>query len=158
MDASPEEVPAEYTRITRRNCSLTRRGRLLFLALVVSNLFIVSVLGALVGAWPIAPFAGLEVAGLALALYLVGLRDGDFERLTIFGQRVLVESRERGRDRRVEFNRAWAMLVERGSGRGVRLALRSHGREVSIGRLMSDEERRDWSRELATRLRTSRSR
>jgi uncharacterized membrane protein len=37
--------------------------------------------------------------------------------------------------------------------RGARLALRSHGREVEIGRHLCDEERVDMARALASELR-----
>jgi uncharacterized membrane protein len=50
-----------------------------------------------------------------------------------------------------KFNRYWAQVVV--SRDGSRLALRSHGREIEIGRNMSDGQRRELARELKRQLR-----
>ena len=155
MDSSVSGTPGEYSRTTAFNRSLSPAGRVVFLALIFSNILIVAAGFALVGAWLILPFAGIEMAALAAAFYFISLRDGDFERVTIDDHAVRVEASDRGNASRVEFNRTWAQLVRRMDrrGRGCQLALRSHGVEVAIGRLMNDEQRLSWSRELAGRLR-----
>ena len=104
------------------------------------------------GAWPLIPFAGLEIVVLALALRCIWRRAGDFERVTIEGDR-LVLLRCEGRElRRFEFNRCWARLVL-SSGRGdLRVALRSHGREVELGRYMDEGGRRTLALALRQRL------
>ena len=153
MDSSISGTLGEYSRTTAFNRSLSPAGRIVFLLLIVSNVMIVATGFALAGAWLIMPFAGIEIVALAVAFHLISLRDGDFERLTIAGQAVCLEASERGVVSRVEFNRAWAQLVRRMDRRGCRLSLRSHGVEVAIGRLMNDEQRLSWSRELEGRLR-----
>lgn len=147
------ETRGEYSRTTAPNRSLSPAGRIVFLALIFSNILIVAAGFALAGAWLVLPFAGIEILALAAAFYLISLHDGDFETLTIAGQAVSVEASNCGTRSRVEFNRAWAQLVRRVDRRRCRLALRSHGVEVPIGRLMNDEQRLSWSRELEGRLR-----
>jgi len=52
---------------------------------------------------------------------------------------------------RFELNRYWAQVVRQGP----RLALRSHGRDIEVGRHMCEEERCAMARDLARVLRTS---
>lgn len=155
MDSSLSETPREYSRTTICNRSLSPAGRIVFLALIFSNILIVAAGFAFVGAWVVLPFAGVEIVALGLAFYLVSLRDGDFERLTINNYTVVVDACNRGASYHAEFNRAWVLVVRRmdGGGRGCTLTLRSHGAEVVLGRLMNDEQRLSWSRELEGRLR-----
>jgi uncharacterized membrane protein len=154
MDSSNAGTMGEYSCTTRFNRSLSPAGRLLFLALIFSNIAIVAAGSALMGAWLVLPFAGLEIIALAVAFYLLARRDGDYEQLTIAGQSVRFEACNQGVQVCFECNRTWAQLVRRleRNGQICQLALRSHGRQVSIGQLMSDEQRLAWSRELATQL------
>ena len=67
MDCSELAHAAEYERVARRNNSLSSTGRIF----VFAFLFVVSVgiagAFALLGAWMILPFAGLEMLVLFLA-------------------------------------------------------------------------------------------
>jgi uncharacterized membrane protein len=141
---------AGYTRVVRRNNSLTSAGRFR----VFAFLFVVSIgiacAFAFAGAWPILPFAGLEMLVLCLALRRFERHAGDYERISICGDRVDVEICEGGQARSHELSRYWAQLVSRD---GARLALRSHGREVEIGRYLNDAQRRALARELGRELR-----
>jgi uncharacterized membrane protein len=137
-------------RYFRRRCgSFDRR----LLALVFGSLaFISCVLAfafALAGAWMIIPFAGLEIAALAGAAWWVSRRSGDFEGLALGDGRITVETGEGGRIRRHEFHPGWARLVTASDGS---LALRSHGREIAIGRYCGEESRQVLARELRDRL------
>ena len=105
---------------------------------------------AVLGAWPILPFAGLEMLVLYLAFRCVDRHAADYERIAIDGDRVEVESFEAGRHRHHEFNRRWARLVVVGNGE--RVALRSHGRELEIGRFVGAERRLEIARELGRRM------
>jgi uncharacterized membrane protein len=154
MDSSVAGMAGGYSCTTQFNRSLSPAGRLVFLALIFSNIVIVAAGFALMGAWLVTPFAGLEIVALAVAFYLDARRDGDYERLTVIGQLVRFETCNRGVVHCFECNRAWVQLVRRlnSHGRTCQLTLRSHGRQVSIGRLMNDEQRLAWSQELATQL------
>src|SRR6185436_6595352 len=123
---------SSFSLVARRNNSLGRGGRLGVFAFI----FVVSVgiatAFAILGAWLILPFAGLKMALLYLAFRYVDRHSGDYELIAIDGDRVEVEAFEGGRRQRHEFNRQWARLVV--VGEGERVALRSHGRELEIGR------------------------
>lgn len=106
------------------------------------------------GAWLILPFAGAEMVLLYLAFRAVERHAGDFESISISGDRVVVERWETGRVSRHEFNRYWAQVVfEPGaSGAGELLALRSHGRVVQLGRHLTQEQRHRVARALKQHL------
>jgi len=139
-----------FSLVARRNNSLGPGGRLGVFAFI----FVVSVgiatAFAILGAWLILPFAGLEMLVLYLAFRYVDRHAGDYELIAIDGDKVEVESFEGGRRERHEFNRHWARLVVVGDGE--RVALRSHGRELEIGRFVGAERRLEIARELGRRM------
>ncbi len=151
-------VPFSIT--ARANCSLTPGGRRVAFALIFAvSLGIASGFAILLGAWPVLPFAGLEMAALYLAFDWVNRHAGDFERLTVEGDVVTVEAWECARLERFRLNRHWARVVlaaDPVSGHS-RLALRSHGREVPFGRHLTDAERAHLAGELRRRLREERT-
>jgi uncharacterized membrane protein len=104
---------------------------------------------AAVGAWPVLPFSGLEIAALGVAAQRVLRRSGDFERVAVVGDQILVEIREQGRVQEFEFHCAWAQL---GRGDGGTMALRSHGRAVTIGRFCGEDGRLVLARVLRSRI------
>lgn len=146
VTASPEL--AAYCQTTARNVSLSRAGRLLFLGLISLNTGVLAMAWAIVGAWPILPFAGIELGLLAYAFHYIGKFDGDFERLTIDGSRLTLETCERGVICRHIFNRPWVRLVCAEKGNRCHLGLRYQGHEYTLGKLMNDEQRSAWWREL----------
>lgn len=155
MDCIDSGRAGQFAYTARRNNSLSSAGRLL----VFGFIFFVSVgiglaFTVILGAWPIMPFAGLEMLVLYLVFRYVDRHAEDYERLALAGDRLMVEVLEGGRLRRFDCNRYWARLIwEPGSAR---LALRSHGREVEIGRHLNEEERLSVARQLGRRLRDGR--
>jgi uncharacterized membrane protein len=107
---------------------------------------------AFLGAWPVLPFAGLEVAVLAYAFRRIACHDGDFERLEIEGRRVRIESRTGARVVSFEGHAPWARLWVRDRPGRCELQLRYAGKSVEIGRMLTDERRRLWAAELGRRM------
>src|SRR4051794_37062627 len=100
---------AEYVYTARRNNSLSSSGRLLvFGFILVVSLGISSAFALLLGAWPIMPFAGLEMAVLYCAFRYMDRHAADFERITIRGGSVDIEVREGPQLKRMELSRYWA--------------------------------------------------
>jgi len=135
--------PAHYCITMRPNCSFPSGGHFYFLALSVPVCGIVAVWFTFLGAWPVVPFVVMALAALGHAFHQVRRHAGDFERITIDEDRLVLESHDLKKDERFEFNCYWARVVMREEGmcRHCYLALRSHGREVPFGHLLSDEER-----------------
>ena len=144
-----EQEGAGFTHFRRHAGSLEKRTfSLVFGSLVLLSLAIAAGFAA-AGAWMVVPFAGLEVAALLAAAAAFLKRAGDFERVAVRGDRILVEVRERGVAEQFEFHRGWARLVALDADR---VALRSHGRTVEIGRYCSEDGRQMLARELRGRL------
>jgi len=141
-----------YVHFTVPNRSLGPVGRRWFLGLIAATTLGVAAGAAALGAWPVMPFAGIEVALVMLAFHIVRLHDADFERLEIVGHEVRVERREASCVTRFVAHRPWARLVVRESGARCSLGLAYAGRTVPLGRLLSDEGRRRLAGELRARL------
>lgn len=142
----------EFTLCTRRINSFHARGcAAVFASLALISLVIAVVFAAL-GAWLILPFAGLEACALYLVYDWITRHVDDAERLEIRGNAVMLAVTEQTRTQHYEFNRAWAQLVVDRRNRDLRLALRSHGRQVEVGRYLDDGGRQRLARELKARL------
>jgi len=147
------DAPTLISLELQGNRSLSPFGRRCALAFVAATSLAVAGIASAYGAWPALPFCGLELAGLAWAFHLVELRDGDYERFTVVGDEVRVESSSRGQVRRFTGNLQWASLVCEVRGRRCRLAVRSHGRDFAFGRLMSDADRIEWAQTVRGAIR-----
>ena len=147
--ANSTEV-AELAIITRPNCSLSATGRLLFFCVVLLFSSSIAVGFALVGAWLILPFSGLEVLALGLALYYISCHTGDYESIVISGSSLVVEVRNHRAVHKVEFQRYWVqVIVLAASVQGrCRVWLRSSGQEVELGRFVDDDERMALARQI----------
>jgi len=134
------------------NRSLGPAGRRWFLGLIGATTFAIAGGAAAIGAWPVMPFAGAEVALLVIAFHVFGRHDADFERLEIGEHEVRVESRDAARVTRFVANRTWAHVILRSRGECCTLDLAYAGKVVPLGRLLSDDGRRRLAQELRGRI------
>ena len=133
------------TWVLRPNQSLTWRECKLVFAGILAVSLVIAISFAVLGFWPILPFAGAELAALGGALYLCQSRGRCVEVISVQGSRVAVEKGRNGPTQRWDFERAWVQVrLQRARVRGhpSRLILRSHGREVSIGDFLIEDERK----------------
>jgi uncharacterized membrane protein len=133
------------------NCSLSPQGAVLFVGSVACLVLGVAIFFAARGFWPVLPFAGLEVAVLALAVRASMRQGSRRESIVVSGARVVVDQRSPAGSRRMVFHRHWAKVKLRDpqpSAYPSRLTIESHGRACEVGRFLTDEERRG----LALRL------
>jgi uncharacterized membrane protein len=145
----------DFSLYTRRINSFSARGcGIVFGSLAGFSLLVAVVFSAL-GAWLILPFAGLEAMALYLAFSWVQRHAQDSESLVIRGDAVALAVHEVSQTRHYEFNRVWARLVVGQDRQGVRLVLRSHGREVEVGRYLDSAGRQRLARALKARLRAN---
>jgi uncharacterized membrane protein len=137
----------------RRNNSLTSRGRLLvFGFLFAVSLGIALAFTVLHGAWPLLPCAGAEVVGLYLAWRCMERHAGDFERVAIERDLLIVEVTDGNRRTREAFSRHWAKVIVAEDEGTCRVAIRSHGRQAEIGRHLDASGRRSLARRLRREL------
>lgn len=110
----------------------------------------IAILISLAGAWPVVPFAGLEVLTLGACLYLCARRSVEREVISIGESTVAVERGRYQPAQRFEFARPWARVAlhpARESGRS-RLLIGCNGRSVEVGACLAEGERRRLAQEL----------
>lgn len=143
----------DYKTVARPNCSLTPRGRVRAVLFLAALPLAVALGFALAGAWLVFPFAGLELLALAYAFYLVNRHAGDYESITIDQNQVVVEQCCGGSVIQTVFQRYWVHVVSsRALGGEQRLWLRSHGKQVEVGRYISGEQRQNLASQLRKRV------
>jgi uncharacterized membrane protein len=145
-------IPAdpEYCVVARGNDSLGRRRRWqVFGALAAVSLTLALAFVA-VGAWPVLPYSILEIVVLACAFAWCDRRAGDWERLVVAGDRVIVEQVAGRKRQRREFNRYWLRVEveESGFARSPHVILRSGGSSWEFGNALPAQERLVVAREL----------
>ena len=156
VESEHDAATGGKTIVLRPNRSLSRRQSFALLAFCALLMGSIGAAFALLGAWPVLPFAGLEWLLLAFCLHLSRRQSAEREVITITDALVRVE---KGRDSRpgqaYQFQRAWVRLAwiePRALGRPSRLSLQLHGLEVEIGRFLVESERRALARELKVLL------
>ena len=106
---------------------------------------------AILGFWPILPFAGLEMLALGWALKVSLARRFHRQTITVSDENVSIESRDRLDCSQVVFPRHWAQVKLRRPASRLhpsRLTIESHGRQCELGSFLTEAERRG----LALRL------
>jgi len=114
----PPPADLEYCVVARANDSLSRRQRWQVFAVLAASSLALAAAFVAAGAWPVLPYSLLEIGVLACAFAWCDRHAGDWERLVIAGDTVIVErSAGRKRERR-EFDRH-RLRVEVIDGAGV---------------------------------------
>lgn len=127
----------------RRDAYARDAGRRIGHVCAVASPALVAVVFAWIGAWPVVVFAGAVSLSFVWLLACIHVQDGDFERVLVKGDRLIIETCTAGRLFSTEFNRYWARLVVSGEGRrnAARLWVRSHGKQIEIGWLASADRK-----------------
>lgn len=146
----PLSVESEFCVVSRRNDSLGSRWRWrLFASLCVVSFGLALGFAAL-GAWLVLPYSVLEMTVLYLAFLWIDRHASDWERVSVCGDRVVVERERAGVQSRCEFNRYWARvdMENQGFNRAPRLTLRFAGQSVTFGEELSADDRGAVARDL----------
>jgi uncharacterized membrane protein len=159
MDGNQQSADSRPDRVLillRPNRSLSRRGGWLVFGVIAGFLTIITVGFALLGAWMILPFAGLEVVLVGVVTAWFARHHDDREWIVLEPTRVRIARREGKRQEQFEFQRYWARVrFERRRRRSApsRLSIGSHGRFVEIGSQIGEVTRQVLARELKGALR-----
>ncbi|MCY7389174.1 MAG: DUF2244 domain-containing protein [Burkholderiales bacterium] len=132
----------------RPNRSLTATGRKLWFALISGTTILLAGLAAAIGAWMVLPFAGLEVLFLWCAFELIARHDSDYEWVRVADRQFFWARCECGHVERFSGNAAWARVSAIARHGRLEVGLRYQGRTVSIGKMISDEQRKLLCRNL----------
>jgi len=143
-------VEPELCVLARRNDSLGTRGRRMAFCLIAAVSLALGIGFVVAGAWPVLPYSLLEITVLAGAFACLERRARDWERLTVDGERVIVERVRGGRVDRREWNRRW-VRIETTAGRDglpTRMVLRSAGQECEFGAALAARRRGEVAQAL----------
>ncbi len=126
----------------RPNRSLSARGRRVWVGLIAANAILMSAMAVVIGAWPILPFAGLEVLLVVVAFALVERHDNDFERLEVVQDKFRWEARNGNNCSSLTGNVAWMRIewcVIGNAGRRY-LRLSYAGQSVLVGACLTEHD------------------
>ncbi len=156
-----ENCPDDKLRrvVIRPNRSLSWRQSMIFLGAIAVPLLLVSLVLATQGFWLVLPFAGMELAALFAAIYVVSHAAQRCEIVSIGESIVTIEKgRDRGRcpekggpQQRVEFARGWVKVeLSASTGRWYpkKLWIGASGRRVEIAEFLVEEEKTELAAEL----------
>jgi len=106
----------------------------------------------------ILPFSGLEILALGAALYVSAWRGGEQEVILIDDDRIVIERGRQAPVSRHVFQRAWVKVILERSWNcwyPSRLLLRSHGRQLEVGKFLNEQERQGFALELRNALKNN---
>jgi len=139
----------------RPNRSLSPKAILPLFCAAAAVLVTIGIGFTLLGAWPVLPFAGLEIVMIGAVLRWMHRHHDDYELVIVAGDRVRVIRRSGQQEREAEFNRHWARvsMTPPGSARhSMQVRVGSHGRYVEIGAAVREEDRRRLADEIKSAL------
>ena len=137
--------------VIRPDRSLTwGQTKIVYLCIATYSLAIAGAF-AVMGFWPVLPFAGGEMAALGIAFYVNALAGTSIQVVTVGADTVRVEKERPGPRCEWSFQRAWARVAVDWSAvaRTSRLVIRSHGKEVVLGEFLTEPERKRLAATLA---------
>lgn len=159
MDETATQTQAPFRAVLHEHRSLSPRGFLILMSAIGGVSFVTGMAFLAIGAWPVLGFFGLDVLLIYVAFKL-NYRAARAHEVVELTPDILsvTQVSAKGAARRFEFNPYWArvQLTERHDGR-TELRIASHGAEFAFGRLLNDDERRDFAIVLERELLASRS-
>jgi uncharacterized membrane protein len=153
-NAAGAQEPSAFSAVLRPHRSLGRTGFLVLMGVFGSVSFATGLAFFLLGAWPVIGFFGLDLLILYVAFRL-SYRAGRLYETVDLTRSLLTVRRVHpsGRQERFTFNPYWVRVRLARTRQGYTdLRLRSHGKELSLGRFLTDEERDDFARALTGAL------
>jgi uncharacterized membrane protein len=137
--------------VIRPNCYLTPLRAGIVVALLSVPPLMVGIGFSLAGAWPVLPFAGLEVALLALC-FVLAMRGARYcEMLSVDKDTVCLRKLSARYDKEFRYQRYWTqvrLVPGRSPLHPSQLTIGSHGKHVEVGRCMSEPARQDLAKQL----------
>ena len=147
-----EAEPVIRDWLMKRNCSVSPRQFVVFyLSLALCSLTIAMWLAAR-GAWPVAPFTGIELLVVGVAFVIHARHAVDYERIRLYPNRLVIEQMSAERLTQFEFNPRW-VRVESGASRRDPVMLVSRGETVAVGQHLAHYRRAQFANELRATLR-----
>jgi len=141
--------------IVKPNQAISWRSLMLVFTLISTVTIAIGIAFYSMGMTLVLPFSGLEILALGAALYVCACRGGVQEVISIDRDNITIEVGRQYPQQRAVFRRAWAkVILERpwNSWYPSRLFIRSHGRQIEIGRFLNEQERQGFALMLSDTL------
>lgn len=154
ISGNDNKASENFIYVSKPNNSLTPLVAIYIFSIVALFVLIVALGFAKMGAWPVLIYACAVLIGLSLAFQHAFNHVDDFEKLAIQDGVFHLEIKELEQFRKYEINAFWAELVTKyfPDGDCHHIALRSQGREITIGRHLSAENRTKLAKEIKAKL------
>jgi uncharacterized membrane protein len=155
MTPHPTADAPLFSAVIRPNASLGRAGMFVVIGTIGGISFVLGVLFASMGAWPVFGFLGLDVLLVYLAFRAHRRGQRAYEEVRVTSEAVTVRRVDpEGRAGEIVLNPYWArvkrrLMAEEGV---IGLTLTSHGRAVEIARDLSPAERATFADALEAAL------
>ena len=143
-----------FSATLKPNRSLGPRGFLILMGVLSVICFVAGITFALVGAWPVLGFFGLDVIIVYVAFKL-SYRSGRLYEVVDVDRESLTLTRVHpsGKQERYAFQSYWVRVTLDSTPDGrTDLRLASHGRSVPIGRFLTNDERDGFATALSAAL------
>lgn len=147
-----KDGPQIFRATLRPYRSLSRKGFVILMAVLIGLNFTAGTAFYLLGAWPIAPFLGLDVALVWWAFrknYSDALKE---ERIEVTAHELILRRFDHEKEREeLHFTRSWVRVeLEEDRERELigSLFLRFKGQRTEIGRFLAAEERKQFADQL----------
>ena len=149
-----DRKPVRFDAVLQPHTSMGPRGFLLFMAIFGTISLIAGVSFVLIGAWPVFGFVGLDVLLVYYAFRMNFHSSRRYETIKLTDDSLTVlRVSPNGRRRRIRFQPYWLKVeMDDPAHPGSALVLRSHGRELEIGKFLAPEEKLDLAITLRAEL------
>ena len=151
---APPTSAEPFRAILLPHRSLGRKGFIILMSVVSGISVLTGMAFYMLGAWPVAGFCGLDVL-LIYGAFRLNYRAARLHELIELADNELKLTRvyPSGRSQSWTFNPYWVRLeLEQYDNQADRLSLRSHGRVLSFGNFLSDDEKKGLADALKTAL------
>lgn len=140
---------------SRPHFSLTMMGTVYVFLLISLAALMIGLFFARVGAWPVLVYTLIVLMALRLGFQHVWMRSGDYERLWLEDDDLLVEVCELGTTTQHRFNRYWTQIRACSTLPGYcsHLLISAYGRQSRLGRHMNSTQRMELARNVKKHLR-----
>jgi len=144
----------DFCLLIRPDCSLSLRGVKVLVLIFASVAALIGAFMLTLGAWPVLPFLGLEVAVLAVVFLMLQRRSRFYDLVEAKGDDISLRQRGRHGERSGSLNRYWAQVRLSAGGRWYpsKLLVGSHGNFVEIGAALTEEDRLRTAKKLQRAL------
>jgi uncharacterized membrane protein len=152
-----QSAPSIFDATLRPHRSLSPNGFVLLMIVLIGVSFMAGLAFALIGAWPVFGFLGLDVV-IVYCAFRINYRSADSSERVVLSETQLVIERHR-HGRLIE---RWALQpywlrIDVAEGQPAGVILRSHGRSVAVGSFLSPEEQVGFAQALSESIAELRS-